>query len=680
MPRLVRRIRRSHPAVSCLIAAIALLAPALVTHAPPASAASPTRLAVIGLASPPRSAIAGTAFHVTDVTRNVGPGPSGRKSTTVFLASRDRRASAGDVVLGSRPVRPLAPGGTSRARRSITIPAATRPGTYWLIACAGTSTRSRHHAAAACRSAGRRIRILNARPVNRSAPRVNGTTVDGSSLAADDGAWRGLPPIAYKRQWQRCAGDGSACAPMPSATTPTYVLTAADVGSTIRVAVVGQNGRGAGSALSRTTAPVRPAPPANTAPPGVAGAVVTGAAITASPGTWAGTPPLTYTFQWQRCDGSGNACADIGGANTDTYTVVPGDNATMLKVVVGAQNAAGNGTAASVPATAGLFQNPVAGSAPDPYVLDLGGRHSDYYAFATGNLFPVMRSTDLVRWTAAGRAMATRPTWVVAQGDWHPWAPSVVAAPLSSCPGTATGKCFAMYYTGLSATYGVNCVAVATATAPGGPYVDQGPLTLAGDAGQPQGCADSAGRGNIDPSPFIDADGRAYLYTATDFSPTGLQPTVSVTPLADDLTHASGPRVPLFSGDANTWEAAGVSAPTVEGPMMVLHNGTYYLFYSGGSWQKAYGMGYATGSGPTGPFTKSASNPIFAETPSVLSPGGGDTPVAGVRGGLWMLYHARANSYNDPRTMRIDRLLWQPGSPDAPVLGGPSATPLTSAP
>jgi hypothetical protein len=45
-----------------------------------------------------------------------------------------------------------------------------------------------------------------------------------------------------------------------------------------------------------------------------------------------------------------------------------------------------------------------------------------------------------------------------------------------------------------------------------------------------------------------------------------------------------------------------------------------------------------------------------------------------------MLYHARANSYNDPRTMRIDRLLWQPGSPDAPVLGGPSATPLTSAP
>jgi beta-xylosidase len=352
----------------------------------------------------------------------------------------------------------------------------------------------------------------------------------------------------------------------------------------------------------------------------------------------------------------------------------------MLKVAVGAQNAGGNAAATSPPAIAGLFQNPVFASAPDPYILDVGARHSDYYAFATGNLFPVLRSTDLVHWTAAGRAMTAQPTWVVAHGDWHPWAPSVIAAPASSCPGTTTAKCFVMYYTGLSATYGVNCVAVATATSPGGPYADQGPLAQAGATGQPQGCADAAGRGNIDPSPFVDADGRAYLYTATDFSPTGLRPTVSVTPLADDLTHASGPRVPLFSGDANTWEAAGVSAPTVEGPMMVLHNGTYYLFYSGGSWQNAYGMGYATGPGPTGPFTKSASNPIFAQTPSVLSPGGGDTPVAGVRGGLWLLYHARANSYSDPRTLRIDRLLWQPGSPDAPLLGSPSATPQTTAP
>jgi hypothetical protein len=677
MPCPPHPIRRPRSAPWWALAAVVLLATA--AHASPAAAASPARLAVTALASPPGTAIAGTAFRVIDTTRNLGPGRSRRPSTTVFLASPDRRASGGDVVLGSRAVRPLGAGGNSRARRSITIPAATRPGTYWLIACAGASARSRHYATAGCFSARRRIRILNARPVNRSAPRINGTTVDGSTLTAADGAWRGLAPIAYSHQWQRCAGNGAACAPLPGATAPTYALTPADVGATIRVAVVGQNGRGAASALSRPTGAVRPAPPANTVAPAIAGAAVTGGAITASPGTWTGTPPLTYTFQWQRCDASGNACADIAGAATDTYTVAAGDNAAMLKIVVGAQNAGGS-AATSAGVTAGLFQNPVFSSAPDPFVLDVGGKHSDYYAFATGNLFPVLHSTDLVTWTPAGRAMKALPAWVVAQGDWHPWAPSVIAAPPASCAMT-TGACFVMYFTGLSAAYGVNCVGIATATSPGGPYTPEPqPLTQANAPGQPQGCADANGRGNIDPSPFIDADGKAYLYTATDFSTTGLQPTVSVTPLAADLTHAAGPRVPLFSGDAGTWEAAGVSAPTVEGPTMVLRKGTYYLFYSGGSWRGAYGMGYATGTSPTGPFTKSPSNPIFAQTASVLSPGGGDTPVVGPHGDVWMLYHARANSYNDPRTLRIDPLFWQPGSPDAPLLGTPTATPQTTAP
>jgi hypothetical protein len=662
------------------IAALALLTLAL-GQAPPAFAAAPPRLVVTGLASPPTSAIAGTTFHATDTTRNLGPGRSRRPSTTVFLASHDQHAGVGDVLLGSRAVRPLNAGRGSRARRLLTIPAATRPGTYWLIACAGASTRSRRYATGGCRTSKHRIRILNARPVNRSAPRIAGTTVDGATLTADDGAWRGLSPIAYGRQWQRCAGSGASCTPIPAATAPTYALSPADVGATIRVAVTGQNARGTGSGLSRPTGAVRPAPPANTAPPAISGTALVGATITASTGTWTGTPPLTYAYRWQRCDGSGSSCTDIAGAGTGSYTVAPEDNATMLKVLISAQNAAGSASATSVPVTAGLFQNPVFPSAaPDPYILDVGDAHSDYYAFLTGNLFPILHSTDLVHWTAAGQAMSQRPSWVVPQGDWHPWAPSVIAAPPSSCPGSAQSRCYVMYYTSLSAAYGVNCVAIATATSPGGPYTDQGPLANPDTTGAPQGCLDAGGRGNIDPSPFIDADGRAYLYTSTDFSPTGLQPTVSVTPLAADLTHAAGDRIPLFGGDPNTWEAAGASVPTVEGPTMVLRKGTYYLFYSGGSWQKAYGMGYATGPSATGPFTKSPSNPIMAQTPSVLSPGGGDTPVVGPRGGTWLLYHARAGSYSAPRTLRIDQLVWQAGTPDTPLIAGPSATAQTTLP
>jgi hypothetical protein len=38
-----------------------------------------------------------------------------------------------------------------------------------------------------------------------------------------------------------------------------------------------------------------------------------------------------------------------------------------------------------------------------------------------------------------------------------------------------------------------------------------------GDArGRPIGCGDDAGYGNIDRAPFVDANGRAYLYLSTD--------------------------------------------------------------------------------------------------------------------------------------------------------------------
>jgi beta-xylosidase len=334
-------------------------------------------------------------------------------------------------------------------------------------------------------------------------------------------------------------------------------------------------------------------------------------------------------------------------------------------------------------------QNPVfPGDAPDPYVLDVGGAHDGYLVFHTGELFPMLRSTDLVHWTPAGTALSARPSWVVQSGDWHPWAPSVIRS-TAPCPGASAGPCHVMYYVGLSAATNANCVAVATSSAPEGPYADQGPLTQAGDTSSAIGCGDAAARGAIDPSPFVDSDGSAYLYMSTDFSLTGgagqqLQPTLSVVPLAPDLLHASGARTPLFSGDPGTWEAADLSAPTVEGPAMIEHDGIYHLLYSGGNWRGAYGMGYATASSPAGPFTKSPSNPILEQTSAVLGPGGGDTPVVGPRGATWLLYHARAGSSDAPRTLRIDRLDWRPGpatgSPDVPVIEGPTATPLPEVP
>jgi beta-xylosidase len=277
----------------------------------------------------------------------------------------------------------------------------------------------------------------------------------------------------------------------------------------------------------------------------------------------------------------------------------------------------------------------------------------------------------------------------VKSGDWHPWAPSLLVSD-EPCPGNSSGGCYVMYYVGSSAQFGVNCIGVATSPLPGGPFVDQGPLGLDGSsgAGMPIGCGDATGQGNIDPSPFIDSSGQPYLYVSTDSVCTGgacaWKPTLSVLPLTADFLRAAGARVALFSGDPGTWEGAGLKTPTVEGPAMTVHNGTYYLFYSGGNWQGAYGMGYATSSSPTGPFSKSPGNPILAQTATVFSPGGGDRLVTGPHHGVWLVYAARSKPSPSPRTLRIDPLSWSaadsPGSPDKPVVTGPTSTPQLAQP
>jgi hypothetical protein len=54
----------------------------------------------------------------------------------------------------------------------------------------------------------------------------------------------------------RCDAAGGACADVPGATGGTYVLGAADVGSTMRVAVTARNAAGEATAVSAPTAVV----------------------------------------------------------------------------------------------------------------------------------------------------------------------------------------------------------------------------------------------------------------------------------------------------------------------------------------------------------------------------------------------------------------------------------------
>jgi len=90
-------------------------------------------------------------------------------------------------------------------------------------------------------------------------------------------------------------------------------------------------------------------PPANTQTPTISGTARDGETLTADPGTWSGTEPVDYSYQWQRCDASGAGCADLDGATQRDYTLRGADVGSTLRVKVTASNTAGSSTADSDP-------------------------------------------------------------------------------------------------------------------------------------------------------------------------------------------------------------------------------------------------------------------------------------------------------------------------------------------
>jgi hypothetical protein len=329
----------------------------------------------------------------------------------------------------------------------------------------------------------------------------------------------------------------------------------------------------------------------------------------------------------------------------------------------------------------GHFVNPVyAPGFADPTVLDVGGSHNQYYAFGTGDRFPMLRSTDLVHWTYLGTAMTSRPDWTAQSGEYNPWAPNVIETG-TACPGERTGPCYVMFYVSVNRNLNpdTNCIGVAVSGEPDGPFGDQG--ILSNESGsvdasdRPIGCGDDNGYSNIDPAPFVDQDGTPYLYLSTGhLCAPGSPPhaecpfdrRLSVIPLSENLLTAVGTRQPLLGwGDA--WEQQ-----IVENPWPRRRGDTYELFFSGGNYRRTYGMGYATAASPTGPFAKAPVNPILKDSADVLSAGGGSL-VTGPRGGEWVAYHGRDGEYALPRQLRIDRL---EAAPDGTWrVAGPSITP-----
>ena len=186
-----------------------------------------------------------------------------------------------------------------------------------------------------------------AAPVNSGAPAVSGTAVQGDTLSTSNGSWSGSP-TGYAYAWEDCNASGAGCVKIGNASASTYTLASSDVGDTIRSVVTASNAGGSSSASSAQTAVVTsgtPAAPANTSVPTISGTAQQGQTLTASSGSWSGSP-TSYAYRWQDCTSS-MSCTSISGATGSSYTLQSSDVGDTIDVVVTATNAGGSSSATS---------------------------------------------------------------------------------------------------------------------------------------------------------------------------------------------------------------------------------------------------------------------------------------------------------------------------------------------
>ncbi len=272
----------------------------------------------------------------------------------------------------------------------------------------------------------------------------------------------------------------------------------------------------------------------------------------------------------------------------------------------------GSGTPTASPSASG-FTNPVyQGNVPDPQIVADGTR--GYLAIATnGNGMNVqtLTSPDMVHWQQGSDALPRVASWSSAG---KVWAPEIIAWP----DGT-----YRLYYTTKAPQDQWQCLSVASSRTLAGPYVDS--------STKPIVCEVAEG-GSIDPSPFIDTAGRAWLYWKNDGNAIGLDTHLKVARLSTDGRSTTGAVTTLFK-QTLPWEGHLVEAPSV-----VEIGGRFHLFYSANDYgSDRYAVGHAVGATPTGPFRKDP-QPVLSTNAVAAGPGHDQLIKVGAQ--WWMVYHA----------------------------------------
>ena len=196
------------------------------------------------------------------------------------------------------------------------------------------------------------------------------------------------------------------------------------------------------------------------------------------------------------------------------------------------------------------YKNPIIDADySDPDVIRVG---DDFYLTASSfNAvpgLPILHSKDLVNWKIIGHALQAQPPLDVFAKPQHGngvWAPAI----------RYHNNEFYIFYG--DPDFGIYMVKARNAT---GPW--SRPLLL------------RAAKGWIDPCPFWDDDGNAYLVHAWANSRSGIKSILTINRMSPDGTKLLDDGRMVFDGRANH--------PTIEGPKLYKRNGYYYIFAPAG--------------------------------------------------------------------------------------------------
>ena len=297
------------------------------------------------------------------------------------------------------------------------------------------------------------------------------------------------------------------------------------------------------------------------------------------------------------------------------------------------------------------YTNATVDSAADPFILYAD---SKYYLYSTGNKgISVRSSVDLCvfdTYDSPALSLSDFP-WTVDRC----WAPEVYAYNGS----------YYMIFSAMSNT-GSHTINIGKSRTPLGPFR---PMT-----DQP---FYAPGYSVIDASLLFDGD-RIFLYYSKDCSQNIINGVhVSQTcgiEVASDLSSTIGEAV-VLSTPEQPWEKRDPNWQWNEGPVVIAHEGKYYLFYSANYYQtKDYSVGYAVSDSPLGNYVKPKNNCVLK---------GNDVDVTGTGHcnyfrspdgtELYMCYHRHTVAPNTEfgRSFCFDRLILDDGEV---YVDGPSTT------